>query len=128
MFANLVANGARSFASGLAGSRAFAAAAGAQGLFQHSFINSSKLSTCLSFYCLKGSLTASLAVLLALVEPASSYAIPIRSTMSKSESFIHPYLSIAALGHTGFCAVNCFCYRHYFAFQIYPPIFNGYDS
>ena len=40
MFANLVANGARSFASGLAGSRAFAAAAGAQGLFQHSFINS----------------------------------------------------------------------------------------
>ena len=41
MFANLVANGARSFASGLAGSRALAAAAGAQGLFQHSFINSS---------------------------------------------------------------------------------------
>ena len=40
MFANLVANGARSFASGLAGSRALAAAAGAQGLFQHSFINS----------------------------------------------------------------------------------------
>ena len=82
MFANLVANGARSFASGLAGSRALAAAAGAQGLFQHSFINSSKLSTCLSFYCLKVSLTASLAALLALVEPASSYAIPIRSTMS----------------------------------------------
>ena len=41
VFANLVANGARSFASGLAGSRALAAAAGAQGLFQHSFINSS---------------------------------------------------------------------------------------
>ena len=40
MFANLVTNGARSFASRLAGSRAFAAAAGAQGLFQHSFINS----------------------------------------------------------------------------------------
>ena len=41
VFANLVADGARSFASGLAGSRALAAAAGAQGLFQHSFINSS---------------------------------------------------------------------------------------
>jgi hypothetical protein len=36
----LVANGARSFASGLAGSRAFTAAAGAESFVQHSFINS----------------------------------------------------------------------------------------
>jgi len=40
MFANLVANGARGFASGLAGSRAFAAAASAESFVKHSFINS----------------------------------------------------------------------------------------
>lgn len=40
MFANLVANGAGSFASGLAGSRALAAATGTQSFVQHCFINS----------------------------------------------------------------------------------------
>ena len=39
MFANLVANGARSFASGLAGSGAFATAASAESFVQHSFVN-----------------------------------------------------------------------------------------
>ena len=40
VFANLVANGARSLASGLAGSRALAAATGTQSFVQHCFINS----------------------------------------------------------------------------------------
>jgi len=40
VFANLVANGAGSFASGLAGSRTLAAATGTQSFVQHCFINS----------------------------------------------------------------------------------------
>ena len=40
VFANLVANSARSFASGLAGSRAFTTAASAESFVQHSFIDS----------------------------------------------------------------------------------------
>jgi len=40
VFANLVANGARGFASGLAGSGAFATAASAESFIQHSFIDS----------------------------------------------------------------------------------------
>jgi hypothetical protein len=40
VFANLVANGAGSFASGLAGSRALAAATGTQSFVKHCFINS----------------------------------------------------------------------------------------
>jgi hypothetical protein len=39
VFANLVANGAGSFAGRLAGSRAFAAATGFQRLIQHCFVN-----------------------------------------------------------------------------------------
>lgn len=45
MFANLVANGARSFASGLAGSGAFATAASAESFVQHSFVNSFNMFT-----------------------------------------------------------------------------------
>jgi hypothetical protein len=40
LFADLIAHRAGSLASGLAGSRAFTAAAAAQGLFQHFFIYS----------------------------------------------------------------------------------------
>jgi len=40
VFANLVANGARGFASGLAGCGAFATAASTESFVQHSFIDS----------------------------------------------------------------------------------------